>query len=123
MIDIIDPENFELIKKTIDDMLNFNCSSYSDQFIVRRLEVRLRATNIKNYKVYSNLIKLNVEERKKLKKELTIHTTNFFRDEKFWFHFMKEVLPTLIESKEEENNLNINIWSAGSSTGEEDLST
>ena len=57
MIKIKDEGKYDLIKKTVNTVLDFDCSHYSDSFILRRLEVRLRATNIDSYTEYSNILK------------------------------------------------------------------
>ncbi len=120
MLEIKDKENFESLKKTITRLVGFDCSHYTDSFLERRVEVRLRVTKLNSYMEYARLLQKDEEEKEKLNKELTIHTTNFFRDASFWDIFIKEVIPTLTDLKKQTKT--INIWSAGSSTGEEALS-
>jgi chemotaxis protein methyltransferase CheR len=114
-----DPENYEELKVAIKNFVKFNTSHYSDNFLKRRIEVRLRYNNLESYKDYSVKIKKDIEEQKKLKKELTIHTTNFYRDVSFYNAFRNEVIPKVKEFKKDTKI--IKVWSAGSSTGEEAL--
>lgn len=122
MLDVKDTRNYKPLKQAIQRYIGFDCSRYSDSFLSRRIEVRLRANNINSYGRYLDILKTDLEEREHLNKELTIHTTNFFRDITFWNAFIDEALPTLIALKKEKASKTINVWSAGSSTGEEPLS-
>lgn len=122
MLDVKDLRNYENLKKTIIEFVGFDCSQYTDPFLMRRIEVRLRATGIRSYREYSRVLRKSEEERKKLNKELTIHTTNFFRDKSLWEVLIKEAIPTLAGIKKENRSKTINVWSAGCSSGEEPLS-
>lgn len=113
-MNIEDLELWDELKKKIEQKLGFRVDEYSKNFLMRRVEVRLRANNISSFKEYLSLLDDDVEQ-KKLLKELTIHVTHFFRDIDFFDAFRKEVIPKLVKS----NKKNIKIWSAGSSSGEE----
>ncbi|MFP4112052.1 MAG: CheR family methyltransferase [Candidatus Woesearchaeota archaeon] len=119
IVEVKDPEKFEMLKKKIGEVLGFDCSQYSNSFLTRRIETRLRAVNIDSYSEYSRLLSESADEQKRLDKELTIHVTNFFRDQSMWNFFMSDIIPELIRRKKARNEKNIRIWSAGSSTGEE----
>lgn len=114
-----DSEKFNSLKESIRKNIGFDSRNYTDNFLKRRIEVRLRYLSIKSYEEYSRLLAKDPEECKKLEKELTIHTTNFFRDSSLYFYFMKEIIPYLVKIKKESSQKFIKIWSAGSSTGEE----
>jgi chemotaxis protein methyltransferase CheR len=119
MIQVSDLQNWDNLKKTITKVLGFNCTDYSDKFLARRVEVRLRALNLDSYQKYSVVLSSDPAEKDRLSKELTIHVTHFFRDIDFYESFKKEVLPELIEHKKSKNQKTIRVWSAGCSTGEE----
>lgn len=119
MLAIKDPENLEGAKEAITRIVGFNCSQYSENFISRRIEVRLRANNICSYKGYIEILEANPQEREKLLKELTIHVTLFFRDAAVFELIKEKVIPLIISHKESERDYNIRVWSAGCSTGEE----
>lgn len=122
MLEIIDSEKFEHVKRTITRLIGFDCSQYSNSFLARRTEVRIRANNMDSYSEYSRLLQKSKEERDKLNKELTINVTNFFRDAVMWDVFKDEVIPTMIKLKKEKALNKIRIWCVGCSSGEEPLS-
>jgi chemotaxis protein methyltransferase CheR len=117
-----DPENFEYMKNRVASLLNFKSSSYSNSFLTRRVDVRLRARNIDSYKEYCLILENELDERNKMYKELTINVTHFFRDIEMWEVFKNEIIPLIVSLKKETHNKTIKIWSAGSSSGEEALS-
>lgn len=121
-IDVSDPQNWEKLTQAITKVIGFNSSHYSKSFLMRRVEVRLRATNLNSYEEYSRLLMTSEDEKKKLDKELTIHVTNFFRDTTIFEVFTNEVLPYVFNLKEQQNRQRVKIWSAGCSTGEEAIS-
>ena len=122
MQEIKDKENLESVKKTITRLVGFDCSQYSDTFITRRVEMRLRANAMGSFAEYNIFLTKSEEERKNLNKELSIHVTNFFRDKEMWKVFKDEVIPMVVKLKKEKKLSRINIWSAGCSSGEEPLS-
>lgn len=115
-----DNDSFASLKKTIKEVLGFESEQYSDNFIKRRISIRMRANNISSYDEYKELFKDKKDEQQILLKNLTIHVTEFFRDESFWNFckekFFKEALILFSHKK------TINIWSAGCSSGQEAVS-
>jgi chemotaxis protein methyltransferase CheR len=116
---VTDPEEFETIKFTIKNIIGFNTTQYSDKFLARRIDVRLRALGLNSYLGYIKILYQNPNERKLMNQELTIHVTHFFRDKSMWTSFKNELIPKLIINKK---NKIINVFSAGCSSGEEALS-
>ena len=111
---------FLKLANTIKHTLKFESEKYSDSFLKRRISVRMRATGLNNYSDYEEFFKDSKEEQEQMLKNLTIHVTEFFRDESFWelckTKFFKEVLKIF------EKNKTITIWSAGCSSGQEAVS-
>ena len=122
MYTIKDKENFKIMKKKVTELLSFDCSKYTDNFLERRFEVRLRKNNLDSYGDYLQILKKSKEEQLLLKKELTIHVTHFFRDKEFWKEFRENIISKITENKKRDNIKNIRIWSAGCSSGEEPIS-
>lgn len=114
--------DFEGFKLFVTKKFDFDCSKYTDSFLNRRIGVRMRVNNLENFDDYSKLLLSEELEWSKLHKEFLIHTTNFFRDEKIWGVLISEVIPLMIELRENKLLKKIKIWSAGSSTGEEPVS-
>lgn len=115
-MEIKDAENWNLLTQTINKEVKFKCEEYNKNFLSRRVEVRLRTLNLNSYKEYAEILKNDEKEQQKLRTELTIHVTHFFRDKEFYDAFKDEIIPLLKNKKE------IKIWSAGCSTGEEPYS-
>jgi chemotaxis protein methyltransferase CheR len=118
-----DPENFEKLKECLKKNLKVtDVAKYSDNFITRRVEVRLRNTSIDKYSEYIRLLEKDSKEIGLLDEEFSINVTNFFRDHSMWEFFYNTVLPEVVKRKKLSGQKRINIWSAGCSTGEEPLS-
>ena len=94
---------------TIKKILGFDCSLYADLFLARRIKVRLRTCKLSSYGEYEKRLVEDPEESKKLYTELTIHTTNFFRDYDLWTVIQKDLLPLLEQVKQETRSTTINI--------------
>ena len=91
---------------------NYDLSEYSDKSLKRRLQKVLADFNVdmaglissvKNYPVFAeNIVK-----------EITVNTTELFRDPPVWHMLRSRILPRF------KNNSTINIWHAGCSTCQE----
>ena len=121
-IEMIDAENWDLLKRMIKKLLGFDPSSYTNSFMQRRVLVRLHALKIATYKEYISILKDSRHEQELLLKELTIHVTNFFRDQSMWIELKDKVIPLILGEKHSSGANSINLWSAGCSSGEEPLS-
>jgi len=121
MIQIKDAENFPRLKSLITKLLEFDCSQYSNSFIARRVETRLFSNHLDSYADYARMLETNAAERDRLRKELTIHTTNLYRDAEMWDLFINEVIPTIVKVKKDTRDTLLKVWSVGCSTGEEPL--
>lgn len=94
-------------------------SSYRQNFLLRRLSYRMKATGSKTGWDYINLIGKNGEEFNRLLDTLAINVTEFFRDPGVFAAFGKVVLDELIQRKKNTNHQVIRAWSAGCASGEE----
>jgi chemotaxis protein methyltransferase CheR len=117
-----DQQNWTSLKKRICDLKIFNTQNYTDTFLTRRIECRLRVTGQSSYSAYIKLLESSSAERESLLKELTINVTNFFRDKQMYHELQDQIIPALIAAKEKNNDRMINVWSAGCSSGEEPYS-
>jgi chemotaxis methyl-accepting protein methylase len=118
--DLVEERNFQILKDVIKEKLNFDSDKYAENFLKRRILVRQNFTGILDYKDYSNLLKDNEEEQKKLLKNLTIHVTEFFRDKQLWDYCKDTFFPDILNMFKDKNE--IIIWSAGCSSGQEAIS-
>ncbi len=110
-------DDFDTLKRYIEQTLKIQCSSYKEDYIKRRLLSRMRSTNSADYGSYLRYLKTNTPELELLRNALTINVTEFFRDTEVYEAIRKEVLPDLFKQRKR-----LRIWSAGCSTGEEPYS-
>lgn len=86
-----------------------------------RLLRRIRQLNLADFAEYCDLIvRESKEEKVEFINAITTNLTSFFRESYHFSHLKQEVVPALIEAKNQ--NKKIRIWSAGCSTGEEPYS-
>jgi chemotaxis protein methyltransferase CheR len=96
----------------------FQCSSYKDKCLRRRIAVRLRARNVLTCGEYSRMLDGDEREYERLMRSLTVNVTKFFRNWETYSAIDQKVIPDLMERSERE----LRIWSAGCSSGEEPYS-
>ena len=102
---------FDLLNKET----NIDFSAYKEATITRRIKKRTIETKVDGIEQYLELLESNHEEVEKLKDELLIIVTSFFRDKDAFDMLQKELLK-LIAYKEEGD---IRIWVPACATGEE----
>lgn len=105
---------FEKLKDAILNKSGLDLNQYKENYLKRRIAVRMRSLQMISYEEYLKYILIRDEECDLLLDKLTINVTQFFRDMEAFEEIDKNVLPDLIR-----NNFRIKIWSAGCSTGEE----
>ena len=115
-----DEKEFTELKSIIKRKIGFNCEDYKQPHLKRRLAVRLRATESKSYKDYSQVLSKNEDEVKQLKETLTVNVTELFRNPETFDSVRNNVLPELVKQKGIIKS--IKVWSAGCSNGEEPYS-
>ena len=117
---IFEEQFFGSIKQTIRRLIGFDAFQYSDNFLKRRILIRMKANRIDSCKRYETKLIEDEKEQKELLKNLTIHVTEFFRDKTFWEFCREKFFPYVLERFSGRET--INIWSAGCSTGQEPIS-
>jgi chemotaxis protein methyltransferase CheR len=110
-------DDFNLLKRYIEQTLKIQCSSYKEDYIKRRLLSRMRTTSQATYADYLYYLKGHPAELDPLKNALTINVTEFFRDTEVYNLIRTAILPDLFKQRKR-----IQIWSAGCSSGEEPYS-
>jgi len=108
-------KDFHELKANVTKILDFNSFQYNDSYLDRRFKTRLNHFKFNTYHEYWDLLKNDIKEQKKLRKELTVNVTEFFRDHSVFNALQNEIIPELIN----QNDNTIRIWSAGSSDGRE----
>lgn len=96
----------------------FDAHQYKQNYIKRRIAVRMRAAGVSTYHDYLRVLQTVRQEPSFLIDRLTIHVTEFFRDPEVYRSMTEKILP-------EFSNIfpkNLRVWCAGCSTGEEPYS-
>jgi chemotaxis protein methyltransferase CheR len=96
----------------------FQCSSYKNKCLRRRIAVRMRAKGAAGCAHYASMLDSDPREYERLMHSLTINVTKFFRNWETYSAIDQKVIPSLLERSERE----IRIWSAGCASGEESYS-
>jgi chemotaxis methyl-accepting protein methylase len=112
-------DDFLLLLSKIKKKLGVDFSEYRLPCLKRRIDSRVRVNHLKNYREYAEHLEHNAMERDQLIKTITIHQTEFFRDKPAWEVLQKKIIPMILQQKEAHKERRINVWSAGSSSGEE----
>ncbi len=108
----VSSEDIDLVIETIKSNTPYNFSNYSIKSFTRRIEKALIDFRLDIDKLILS-IKKDPEFVEKLVKNITVNTTELFRDPKAWQTLRYRVLNNF------SSNRKINIWHAGSSTGQE----
>jgi chemotaxis protein methyltransferase CheR len=106
------------LKRLIEARSGFNCGSYKEKCLRRRIAVRMRARGVHRYGEYARLLPKDPAEYDRLLDALTINISKFFRNREVWESLRTHVFPRLFELRAPE----IRIWSAGCASGEEPYS-
>lgn len=105
---------------TILEMLgqefNEDFSRYRTNTIERRVHRRMGLRKIRSLADYINLLLSDVTEFKKLRRDLLIGVTRFFRDQRAWLQLQEELLKKLEHFDGERP---FRVWSVGCASGEE----
>jgi chemotaxis protein methyltransferase CheR len=110
---------FEILKHEIFKDTTLDFSQYKDNYLKRRLNIRMRACGVGSYDKYLRLLRTDPTEYDFLLKDVTINVSQFFRDPGMFRLLEKEVLPLLIYEKVKKSRKVLRFWSAGCATGEE----
>lgn len=97
---------------TIKGVSSYDFSEYSEKSLKRRLQKILIDNNM-DLVALINKLKTDKPFLEKIVKDVTVNTTELFRDPQIWQTLRYRILPKFSENK------NINIWHAGCSTGQE----
>ena len=97
---------------------NFSISIYKDKCMKRRIAIRMRSCRCLDPADYCNLLRQNELELELLKKTLTIHVSQFFRNPSMFEKLQTVVFPFLFQKLSTEQTP-LRIYSLGSAGGEE----
>jgi len=109
---IVTDQDLQYFVSALKNSSKYDFSEHSDKSLKRRLQKVLTDFNLDLPGLISSL-KTNQDFTEKIVKEITVNTTELFRDPQVWHMLRSRILPRF------KNNKNINIWHAGCSTGQE----
>jgi chemotaxis protein methyltransferase CheR len=108
----IDDNEIKVFIDRIRNISEYDFSGYSDKSLKRRLAKVLFDNNL-DFETFLEKIEHDSSFLEKIVKNITVNTTELFRDPVVWNSIRYEVLPLL------RNRMPLNIWHAGCSTGQE----
>jgi chemotaxis protein methyltransferase CheR len=111
--------DFKLLRQEIFKDTSLDLQQYKDNYLKRRIGIRMRARGIDTYSDYLHLLRSDPLEYQYLLKNISINVTHFFRDPEAFQIIEKEILPLMIYEKVKNNRRVIRLWCAGCSSGEE----
>ncbi|MBE9039495.1 PAS domain-containing protein [Oscillatoriales cyanobacterium LEGE 11467] len=114
---VIDPMQLNRVLGLLNDQEAVDFSQYKVGTLSRRIYHRCALNDYSSLEAYITYLENSEAERQLLVQDFLIGSTRFFRDLEAWHFLETKVLPPLIESLEEHQQLRI--WVAGCATGEE----
>ena len=110
---------FNLLKRKIFHDTKLDCNQYKDNYLKRRIAVRMRHYGVSTYSEYAKVLSNTYDEYSKFLDDVTVNVTHFFRDTAVFDLMEDHVFPLVIYQKIKEKRNTLRIWSAGCSSGEE----
>ena len=107
-------DGFRDLAEKITRESEFRCTNYKDGCVRRRIAVRMRARGAATYAQYGDLLDRDSSEYEHLMDALTVNVTRFFRNPTTFAVAAQRVVPELWR-----RGSRIDVWSAGSASGEE----
>ena len=95
----------------------FDFSGYKLSSLIRRVQKRMQQIGINSYPEYMDYLEVHADEFSPLFNTVLINVTDFFRDAPSWQALAENILPRILEMKN--NGEPIRCWSAGCASGEE----
>jgi chemotaxis methyl-accepting protein methylase len=119
MIAIVDIRELDLLLEKVYWEGGYDFRDYRRGTVIRRLENRLHATEIRTYQDYIQFLDTHPEEYEKFAESLTIKVSGFFRNSYAFQEVARLVLPDLVSEKRKRRDQSLRVWSTACSRGEE----
>ncbi|MFU8815856.1 MAG: chemotaxis protein CheB [Pseudomonadales bacterium] len=91
--------------------------AYKRATIGRRIARRMALRGLRSLEEYAEILRSDAVESRELAEDILIHVTSFFRDPDAFEALKQQVLPKLLDHKDDDGE--IRVWVAGCSTGQE----
>jgi chemotaxis protein methyltransferase CheR len=108
---------YQLVKRSVKNLLDIDLDPYKDEQMRRRLDSWLVRSGTASWTEYFRRARAEPNELARLRDYLTINVSAFFRDPERWLDLRQRVLPELLQTAPR-----LRIWSAGCSIGPEPYS-
>ncbi len=111
---------FRLLREIIHEHCGIFLPDNVTFLLERRLRPRLKALELDGFRSYYRYVKYTrdgYQELCEIVERITTNETYFFREEYQLKDFIEEIIPDVLQAHDQE--LPVNIWSAGCSSGEE----
>ncbi len=96
---------FNVLKRKTRDRTGVDCSKYKDNYLKRRIDLRMKAIGIgPSYNEYNRFLEKKPCEYDALLDGITLNVTEFFRDSGVFDAFKNEVIPRLLSEKRKRNS-------------------
>ncbi len=118
MSTVADDSAFRQLTAKIARERDFNCESYKEKCLRRRIAVRMRARAVHTFGDYAAVLDRDPAEWDRLLDALTINVTKLFRNWEAYSALELQVVPELWALPDAQ----LRVWSAGCSSGEEPYS-
>jgi two-component system CheB/CheR fusion protein len=112
----LDPQ-FETLLEYVRDTRGFDYTGYRRPSLMRRFEKRMQLVGASSFEEYRDRLAQHPDEFNELLNAILINVTDFFRDTATWETVASDVVPRLLDGREETDP--IRVWSAGCASGEE----
>lgn len=109
---------FEALLDYIKHNRGFDFTGYKRPSLMRRVQIRMQATDLETYGDYTDYLEVHPEEFSHLFNTILINVTSFFRDRTVWEYVEKELVPQIITRKNLPKE-RIRVWCAGCASGQE----
>src|SRR5690242_11945028 len=109
---------FVALMQKITRERGFECASYKEKCLRRRIAVRMRSRGVHTYADYASVLDADPQEYDLLIDALTINVTKLFRNWETFAAIERHVIPVLWSLSDPA----IGVWSAGCASGEEPYS-
>src|SRR5262245_3058028 len=111
-----DPQ-FELLLEFIKESRGFDYTGYKRPSLARRFQKRMQAVRVETFPDYQRYLAAHPDEFSQLFDTILINVTSFFRDPATWDYLGVDVIPRIVASRTEGQD--VRAWSTGCATGEE----
>ena len=108
---------FEALLDFLKRTRGLDFTGYKRTSLARRFTRRMEGVGCRSFGDYLDFLEVHPEEFEQLFDALLINVTEFFRDPQAWEHLSNDVLPRLLEAKDDAAP--IRVWSAGCASGQE----